>query len=140
MCAINYSSTQDFGQRVRSLAVKLQDSYNLLVLDNLETLINVDEWNIEYLLKALLDCSKLALVVTLRGDGYPVPSPRWCPPGVLDKLDRESAKQLVLEISKLPDPFLNRNHYIDPEAMAFDYLLDHFDGHPLGLELLGAPA
>ena len=68
---------------------------------------------------------------------YPVPSPRWFPPGVLDTLDRESAKQLILEISNLPDPFLNDNKYYDPEAMAFGYLLDHFDGYPFGLELLG---
>ena len=67
MCAINCAPTQDFEQRVRSLAVKLQKSYSLLVLDNLETLINVDEWKIRSLLKALLDCTTLALVVTLRG-------------------------------------------------------------------------
>ena len=137
MCAIDDASTQDFGQRVQSLVVKLQETYNLVVLDNLETLINVDGSKTRSLLKALLDCKTLALVITLRGDGYPVTSIRWHPPGVLDKLDDESAKQLVLEISGLPEPSPEENDHSHSEAMAFTYFLTHLNGHPLGLELLG---
>ena len=113
---------------VESLASRLALHLpTLCCLDNFESVFDNDETKACDLLRALLKCSTLALIVTMRGRCPPLIDPRWHTNNLLGGLEATTALSLFEADAGHVD-------HDSPEAV--DKLLAKLGGHPLSVKLV----